>query len=144
MKKVISVLSVILVLALCLSLAACGDSKDGNSADKTEAEKGISVGDTFKYGEGTIKLTEIEEGANSNLGDSGEAKGKWVSLHFEFGDDVGNVMIESEPFTLNGSKASNAVGAMVTKNDKLGLDLIVLFDIDKDADLDQLRLTVDK
>lgn len=149
MKKTLSIaLSILLVLTLCLSLAACGEKSDSKAKDNAEQateapEPGIAVGDTFDFGGGKLTLTEIEEGATGSFDTAEEASGKYVSLHFDIGEDVGDFTIDSEPFTLNGSKGIDAIGKMVTKDDgKLGMDLVILFDIDKDADLEHLHLEV--
>ncbi len=139
MKRITAILSVILILALCLSFAACGeksDASDGKS-DAAQSEPGVKIGDQFAFQGNTIELCEIEDGA-SVFGSSGSATGKWVTLKFKFVGD-GDMAIEYKGFSIDGKDASNAVGT-VTKD---GLVLAVLFDLDKDADLDNLHLTVE-
>ena len=116
-----------------MALAACGEK----ATEAAAAEPGVKIGDTFAFEGNTIELVEIEDGA-SIFSDAGAATGKWVTLKFKFVGD-GDMKIEYKGFSIDGKGAANAVGTMTGD----GLVLAVLFDLDKDADLDQLHLTVE-
>ena len=151
MKKSLSAaLSLILVLALCLSLAACGDKADSTSKEEaTEApEPGVAVGDTFTYVDFPITVEKIEEGSD-DFEDAEEPEGKYVYIRFKADTSNaagGSYSMDKERFKIDGKEAVDASAQMEFKNGQLDssdLTMIVLFDVDKDADLKYLHLTVE-
>ena len=163
MKKFTAILSVLLILALCLSFAACGeksDKSDDKAAEKvteaateepTEATPGVKVGDTFTYSGREITLSEIEDGADETFSESGTPNGKWVTLKFSVGDGDSSFSIDGAGFSIDGTPAADAAGVLASgATAKAGSSLLttagmtfkVLFDVPQDAGLDYLHLTV--
>ena len=161
-KKVSSVLSLILALALLFSLAACGGDKGASGGMATEAADneteaavtepvvGVAVGDTFAYSGRTITLIEINDGADEKF-DAGTAEGKWVTLKFAIDDGDSAFEIDSKAFSIGGKAASDASGfaasgAVLKEGSSVlttdTLTLAVLFDVAADRSLDQLDLVV--
>lgn len=152
MKKLTVILSVILMLAMCLTFAACGEKSD-KSADKaaesvTEAPKepGVKVGDTFTYADFKLIVSEITEGADE-FDEAGTPEGKFVTIKFDadMTDAAGGTYsVEKEAFVIDGKEAADAHATMGLNGGSLSLSgMTVLFDVDKDADLDHLHLTVE-
>lgn len=155
MKKSLSAaLSLILVLALCLSLAACGDKSDSKAKDDAEQateapEPGVAVGDTFTYVDFPITVTKISEDTEEDFPDAGEPEGKFVVIEFDADTSQasgGSYSMDNEKFKIDGVAAKDASAQMGLKNGQLDysdLTMVVLFDVDKNADLNYLHLTVE-
>ena len=163
MKKTAIILSVLLILAICIGLTACGGKTDDKANDKTtssaqeteaatEAEpiEGVKVGDTFTYSGRTITLTEIGEGGEEDF-EADAAQGKWVVLKFSVDAGDQNFSIAPDGISINGKAASDAIGRFAngataiagsSLKDTENLTFMVLFDVDADTPLDQLGLEV--
>lgn len=151
MKKLTAVLSVILILALCLSLAACGEKSDKSDEKAAETvteapkEPGVKVGDSFDYADFKLVVAEIKEGADE-FDEAGTPEGKFVTIKFDA--DMtnaagGSYSVEKEAFAIDGKEATDAHATMGLSGGSLSFSgMSVLFDVDKDADLDYLHLTV--
>ena len=145
MKKLSFVLSLLLILSLCAALAACGDSSDSSEPN------GSAVGDTFAYSGRTITLSAISEDLGRPFADAGDPAGKWVVFSFAVSDGDSSFSIVPDGFAVNGTAAVNAAaefsnGAIAKAGSSLktteGMTFSLLFDVDKDAALDRLSLTV--
>ena len=145
MKKTVSIICVVLVLALTLSLAACGGSSDSSEPN------GSAVGDTFAYSGRTITLSKISEDLGRPFADAGDPAGKWVVFSFAVSDGDSSFSIVPDGFAVNGTAAVNAAaefsnGAIAKAGSSLktteGMTFSLLFDVDRDAALDRLSLTV--
>ena len=151
MRKCITILTALtLILAICVTFAACGDKDDSASKEEaTEAkEPGVAVGDTFTYVDFPITVEKIEEGSD-DFEDAEDPEGKYVCIHFTADTSEatgGSYSMDSERFKIDGKEAVKATAQMGLKNGQLDssdLTMIVLFDVDKDADLKYLHLTVE-
>ena len=126
-KLLSSLLIIVLILALCVSISACG--------------KGAAVGDTFEYGGGTIKLSKIEEGAASGFHGAGQPDVgyKYVTMSFTPEKTDGDFMIDYKGFFVKGKEAKDAIGTF----EDGGLVLKVLFEVPLGADIKNLDLKVE-
>ena len=155
MNKTIRITTaLLLILALCLSFAACG-SKSDNSAAKdaetvteapTEAPKepGVKVGDTFTYGDFVLTVEGIAEGSEG-FDEAGTPEGKFVTISFsaELTSDEGSFGAEKSSFAIDGKEAVDATATMHLENGAMTPGgIVALFDVDADADPDYLHLVV--
>lgn len=146
MKRTFRILiAVVLVLALCTALTACDNGK-------------AVVGNKYKCLQGQLTLTNIEEGTGELTDEQikevedeqGKVKGKYVTLTFEVDEDKEipfadfKELLESDRFTLNGEKMLFGNVSMVGGKSGicLGSPFSLLFEVDKDADLNSLELKI--
>ena len=142
-KRLASVLAVLLALAVCLSLAACGEPE----------VNGAKVGDTFDFSGRVITLTEIAEGTGRAFTDVDEPEGKYVTFNFSISEGDSSFNVTGNGITLNGkapvsTAGDHANGAILKEGSSLktteGLTFSVLFDVDEDTSLDKLELKITK
>ncbi len=148
MKRFTAILFVILLL--CLTFAACGEKSDSNAEKATEAptaapEPGVKVGDSFDYSGFKLIVAGITEGSEG-FDDPGSPEGKFVTINFDADTsdwEGGSYSADKTKFAIDGKQAVDAQATMSLMNGSLSPSgMTVLFDVDKDAGLDYLHLTV--
>lgn len=159
MKKCTAILSVLLILALCLSFAACGEkSTDTKSKEEaaTEAPKGYEIGKSYHWSEIDFELADLTDDL-SNLDNShlSEAEGKYIAAKFditkgELSSTLLSKKSEEEAITLSGGKFATYIAQGMKGGQEITDDAVFLFegpfyfifDVPKDYSLDDAILTV--
>ena len=148
MKKITVLLSLLLILSLCLTLAACG----------SDVKYGYTIGKTYPCCGSGLKLDKVEEVKNPNYYKLSFADGKWVGLTFK-PTESGAISVEDFESYLHSGKmrfagktakdyyakefaatinlAGNSLTGMA-----LDEEVIVFFDVEKETDIISAELTV--
>ena len=170
MKKTPRILSVLLILALCLALAACSDKSDSTTKSKeteqateepTEAP-GYEIGRSYHWNDIDFELTALSDDLSNyddiNSAMIGDAEGKFVIVEFTITngkilfDDV-NTKLKDGAVILSGAEYSTCIckgldldGQEIGSNDKAYVtgSIIVFFDAPEDYSLDDAVLTVEE
>ena len=161
MKKIISILSVLLIFALSLTFAACGGKGEEKSADKktgavtdaaaeapTEPDNGI--GKTFTVDGAAIEVTGTTDDLSEALmqNEINQAQGKYVAVVLTITDgklDAGKLAESVADVKLDDYTNVNAIAKGVTiENDfayAIGT-IYVIYDVPEDYDLTAAAVTV--
>lgn len=170
MKKIISIISVLLILALCLSLGACGEKSDSKTKDSAEEQvteapteaPGYEIGKSYHWDDIDFELTKVTDDLSDyddiNKNMIGEAKGKFIVVEFTITEGKipfntvndklkdGAVKLSDTEYSTCICKGLDLDGQSIGSNTEANVtgSIIVFFDAPEDYSLDDAVLTVEE